>query len=135
MSKLENCSMCVKPASFLCACSSDAFLCSEHLQTHMASVPGEHDFCPLKFLILPPNIEVFKNIKTSLLSQRLQKIQEILREREDNLRPLLQKVKRIKNKAKEDINRILEEEGKKIKEIEKMLRTGEVKGSEKETLL
>ena len=58
-----------------------------------------------------------------------------MKEREESLRPLLQTVQDIEKKAKEDIKRIWEEESKKIEEIEKMLRTGEVGGSKKETLL
>ena len=58
-----------------------------------------------------------------------------MRKRKESLRPLLQKLQDIDKKAKEDIKRIWGEEMRKIEEIEKMLRTREVEGSEKETLL
>ena len=58
-----------------------------------------------------------------------------MKEREETLHPLLQNIKDIEKKVKEDIKRITEEEKEKIKEIEEMVRTGEVGGSNKETLL
>ena len=128
MSKLENCSMCSKPASFLCACSFDTFLCNEHHHIHMASDPTQHHLYSLQFLILPPDIEVLTNIKTALLSQTFEKVQKILGEREETLRPLLKKIEDIEKQAKKDIKRIWREATKKIEEIEEMLRTEEVGG-------
>ena len=49
-----------------------------------------------------------------------------MREREQTLRPLLQNIQEIEKKTKEDIKRVWEEEKEKIKEIEEMIRTGEV---------
>ena len=100
MSKLENCSMCSKPASFLCACSSDAFLCNEHHHIHMASDPTQKHLYPLQFLIHPPDIEVLTNIKTALLSQTFEKVQKILGEREENFVLFSKKLKISKNKQR-----------------------------------
>ena len=58
-----------------------------------------------------------------------------MREREETLRPLLKNIQDIQQKAKEDIKRIWREEKEKIKEIDKMIRTGEVGGKKEETLL
>ena len=59
----------------------------------------------------------------------------ILNKRVDELRPLLLQIQEIEKEYKEEIRRDTKEEKEKIREIDEMLRTEEIRGERKEKLL
>ena len=76
MSKIEKCSFCNQPAIYLCACFPNTFLCPNHLQTHFTSSFGEHFLEPLRFFILPDDIQVLQSIQNSLQSSLKKQFEE-----------------------------------------------------------
>ena len=59
----------------------------------------------------------------------------ILNKRVDKLSPLLLQIQEIEKEYKEEIRRDTKEEKEKIREIDEMLRTEEIRGERKEKLL
>ena len=63
------------------------------------------------------------------------KIQAIFNKRAERLRPLLLHIQEIEKECDEEMKRDLKEEKEKIKEIEEMIITEEIRGERKECLL
>ena len=63
------------------------------------------------------------------------KIQAIFNKRAERLRSLLLHIQEIEKECDEEMKRDLKEEKEKIKEIEEMIRTEEIRGERKECLL